>query len=169
MVRVHPTATMISKIDTVDDREFTEIITSSRMWKEIGRKFGYQKNLSSNLRKKVRQRCEQLGLDYLEPKKTLAVSKRTKGELFANRRNWQSARSAIRRDAQEVFNKSNKSKQCIICGYDKHIEIAHVKAVSEFNDEALVSEINHIDNLIALCPNHHWEYDKGILELGNVL
>ena len=54
---------MISKIDTVDDREFTEIITSSRMWKEIGRKFGYQKNLSSNLRKKVRQRCEQLGLD----------------------------------------------------------------------------------------------------------
>ena len=90
MVRVHPTATMISKIDTVDDREFTEIITSSRMWKEIGRKFGYQKNLSSNLRKKVRQRCEQLGLDYLEPKKTLAVSKRTKGELFANRRNWQS-------------------------------------------------------------------------------
>ena len=105
----------------------------------------------------------------MEPKKTLAVSKRTKGELFANRRNWQSARSAIRRDAQEVFNKSNKSKQCIICGYDKHIEIAHVKAVSEFNDEALVSEINHIDNLIALCPNHHWEYDKGILELGNVL
>lgn len=49
--------------------------------------------------------------------------------------------------------------------YDKHIEIAHIKAVADFDDGTLVSEINDINNLIALCPNHHWEYDNRLLEL----
>ena len=38
-------------------------------------------------------------------------------------------------------------------------------AVSDFDDSALISEINSKDNLIALCPNHHWEYDHGLLKL----
>ena len=28
-----------------------------------------------------------------------------------------------------------------------------------------IEEINNINNLIGLCPNHHWEYDNGLLEL----
>lgn len=55
--------------------------------------------------------------------------------------------------------------KCAICGYDKHIEIAHIKAVSDFEDSVKISEINSINNLIALCPNHHWEYDNNILKL----
>lgn len=39
--------------------------------------------------------------------------------------------------------------------YDKHIEIAHIKSVAEFDDSVTIAEINSIDNLIALCPNHH--------------
>jgi len=35
------------------------------------------------------------------------------------------------------------------------VEIAHIKAVSEFGDSATLKEINHIDNLVGLCPNHH--------------
>ena len=54
---------------------------------------------------------------------------------------------------------------CAICGYNKHIEIAHIKSVSSFNDEATIGEINSIDNLIALCPTHHWEYDNGLFNL----
>lgn len=54
-----------------------------------------------------------------------------------------------------------------MCGYDKFVEIAHIKAVSEFDESALISDINSIDNLIALCPNHHWEYDNGVLILRN--
>ena len=53
-----------------------------------------------------------------------------------------------------------------ICGYDKHYEIAHIKPVSDFEDDALITEINSIDNLIALCPNHHWEFDNGLLNIG---
>lgn len=45
----------------------------------------------------------------------------------------------------------------------QHVEVAHLKAVSDFKDESLMSEINHPDNLIGLCLNHHWEYDNGYL------
>lgn len=45
------------------------------------------------------------------------------------------------------------------------MEIAHIKAVSEFEESSTIAEINSIDNLIALCPNHHWEYDNGIIKL----
>lgn len=47
----------------------------------------------------------------------------------------------------------------------KHVEIAHIRAVADFSDEDLLSEINHPDNLVGLCPNHHWEYDNGLLNL----
>lgn len=39
------------------------------------------------------------------------------------------------------------------------------KAVSDFDDSVTIREIDSIDNLIGLCPNHHWEYDNGILKL----
>ncbi|MBE7514091.1 MAG: HNH endonuclease [Anaerolineales bacterium] len=35
----------------------------------------------------------------------------------------------------------------------------------EFFPDSLLSEINAIDNLMALCPNHHWELDNHLLSL----
>lgn len=49
--------------------------------------------------------------------------------------------------------------QCVRCGYDKHIEIAHIHPISEFPEHTLISVINDPSNLIALCPNCHWEFD----------
>ena len=48
---------------------------------------------------------------------------------------------------------------CAHCGYDKHVEIAHVKPVSSFPQTALLLEINSRSNLLHLCPNCHWEFD----------
>jgi len=48
---------------------------------------------------------------------------------------------------------------CEKCGYDKHVEIAHIKAISSFDLSTLISVINSPENLIALCPNCHWEHD----------
>jgi predicted restriction endonuclease len=28
-----------------------------------------------------------------------------------------------------------------------------------------MTEINHIDNLVGLCPTHHWEFDAGLIDL----
>lgn len=49
---------------------------------------------------------------------------------------------------------------CSICGYDKHVELAHIIAVSKFADTALLSEVNSEENIIQLCPNCHWEFDN---------
>lgn len=51
---------------------------------------------------------------------------------------------------------------CEACGYSKHAEVAHIKAVSDFPSTATLAEINAPSNLLRLCPNCHWEYDAGI-------
>lgn len=91
---------------------------------------------------------------------------KTKGDFFKEKANWQSARSGIRAQSHKNFIKSEKKKCCSICGYDKHFEVAHIKSVSDFSNESTLAEICHIDNLIGLCPNHHWEFDNGILKIG---
>ena len=65
----------------------------------------------------------------------------------------------------DTFKNSGKPLVCKLCNYEKHVEICHRKSVSDFSDETTVSEINHIDNLVALCPNHHWELDNLSLKI----
>jgi hypothetical protein len=94
-----------------------------------------------------------------------SVLYKTKGELFSIRKNWQSARSNIQKIARSIYFKSDKPRECLICRYNTFIDVAHIKPVSEFLESALISEINSIDNLVALCKNHHWEYDHKIIKL----
>jgi len=56
-------------------------------------------------------------------------------------------------------------QSCRVCGYDKHVEVCHIKAIKSFDDSATFSEVNSIHNLVFLCPNCHWEFDKGLLNL----
>lgn len=48
---------------------------------------------------------------------------------------------------------------CSVCGYSKHVEVCHIKPISDFDLTTLLSEINKLDNLKLLCPNCHWELD----------
>lgn len=89
----------------------------------------------------------------------------TKRALFEKRKSWQSARSSLRRNAYMTFGRTGRPLFCFICGYNNHVQIAHRKSVSSFADDALVSEINNSINLVALCPNHHWEYDNKLFSL----
>lgn len=59
-------------------------------------------------------------------------------------------------------------KSCKYCGYDKHIQICHIKPVKDFPKDSLISEVNHIDNLLPLCPNCHWEFDHNIINLEDI-
>lgn len=52
---------------------------------------------------------------------------------------------------------------CAVCGYDVHVETAHLRSVASFPITALVKEINDPENLRWLCPNHHLEFDRGLL------
>lgn len=154
-----------SLVNIKSDEEFINVIKTSLSWKEIGEKLGYKsKTLAKNVKESIINRCSKLGMELNIIKKDSVLDK-TKGELFKERKNWQSARTAIRKLAQKIYLANVKTPKCSICGYSHHVEVAHIKAVSEFDDNTLISEINSIDNLIGLCPNHHWEYDNGIIKL----
>lgn len=88
-------------------------------------------------------------------------SKRTYGELL-EKRTYQ-AHSHIRDLARRIYAKSNKPKYCANCGYDKHIEVCHIKPIESYSKNDLISTINDIHNLIGLCPNCHWEMDNNLL------
>lgn len=71
----------------------------------------------------------------------------------------------IRGNSRSVFNKSQKKRECLVCGYSLHVDICHIRPVHDFSDTSLVGEVNDIDNLIALCKLHHWEFDNGHLDV----
>lgn len=58
--------------------------------------------------------------------------------------------------------------RCQHCSYDKHVELAHLKAVASFPKETKLKHINHPDNVLVLCRNCHWEYDHGLLLLEDI-
>lgn len=75
------------------------------------------------------------------------------------------AHAWIRKLARRVFDNSDLEKCCYKCGYSRHFEICHVKAIQDFPSTATMAEVNSLENLVALCPNCHWELDHGLLSL----
>ena len=151
-----------SIIDKINDVEFIKIVKDSKSLRDICSKLGY-KDISGYTTKAIKERCFHLGIDFPmcnNVKGNRAIKNKTKGEILNSRKSYQSYRSAIRKDAEKTFDELDGIYKCCVCGYDKHIEIAHVKSVSDFESDTLISEINHINNIIPLCPNHHWEFDN---------
>jgi 5-methylcytosine-specific restriction endonuclease McrA len=72
---------------------------------------------------------------------------------------------SIRGHARKAYIQSGKPKQCFNCGYNKHFEVCHIHPISNFPETATIADVNSEKNLIALCPNCHWELDKGLLKL----
>lgn len=105
--------------------------------------------------------CEQHHKEYLDTK--LNAKDKTLGEyrnlasVTGKHSSW--ANSHIRVLARK-WNKDLTQKPCEHCGYSKHVELAHIKAVSEFEDTAYLRDVNSPDNLKVLCPNCHWEFDN---------
>ena len=51
---------------------------------------------------------------------------------------------------------------CKVCGYSKHVELHHIIPLSKIGDDVTLGEANSLDNLVALCPTHHWEADHNM-------
>jgi len=73
----------------------------------------------------------------------------------------------IRKWAKMYLDYINRPKKCIICGYDnpKVLEVSHIKDISSFPEDSLMSEVNGSNNLEYMCPTHHAEFDKGFLDI----
>lgn len=89
----------------------------------------------------------------------------TKSELKDRYTSILDIHSTIRQHSRKIYEKSNKPKICFVCGYDLHVDICHINDVQSFQDNITMKEINDITNLIALCKNHHWEFDNGYLKI----
>lgn len=68
-----------------------------------------------------------------------------------------SAFALVRSRARAVF--KGLPQVCQTCGYDKHVEVCHIKPIKDFPLTTRLSEINSPNNLLMLCPNCHWEFD----------
>jgi hypothetical protein len=64
--------------------------------------------------------------------------------------------------AKTTFKRGKREKICSRCGFP-HATVSHKHPVSEFPDTALIKEINDPKNLVSLCPNCHWMWDRGHL------
>lgn len=110
--------------------------------------------------KGIRKRCRHCGkcraAGFFYPGKTLAdITGRAKYQIHGE----------IRDNARRVYRKSGRPRSCLVCGYSKHVDICHRRGIATFSPTTLVVDINHLDNLVALCKNHHWEFDHGLLEV----
>lgn len=55
-------------------------------------------------------------------------------------------------------------RRCSVCGYDRVVQVAHIRPVSSFPATASIKEINSDYNLMYLCANHHLEFDLGYIK-----
>jgi len=70
----------------------------------------------------------------------------------------------LRQDARRHY-LSALAYRCVRCGYDKHIEVCHKQPLTAYLLDTPISVVNSLDNLVGLCPNCHWEFDHGLLQL----
>jgi len=87
---------------------------------------------------------------------------RTKLSVKGKHPSW--VNSHVRNFARS-WNKELRELPCANCGYDKHVELCHRKAVTSFSDDTTLSVVNDRNNIIQLCRNCHWEFDNGLLFL----
>lgn len=71
----------------------------------------------------------------------------------------------IRVNARKVMKDANINYACKVCGYTNYVEVCHIKAIADFTGTSFIKEVNALDNLVYLCPNHHWELDNDLLKL----
>lgn len=55
-------------------------------------------------------------------------------------------------------------QKCKKCGYDKHVEVCHIKPIGSFDLDTKIFIINDQKNIVLLCRNCHWELDHGMLD-----
>ena len=101
---------------------------------------------------------------------TLATTLRTLGDVRnalgvkGRHRSWLHAEV---RGHNRTYNAALRTR-CQVCGYDKHVELAHRRAINTFPDDTLLTEVNAPENNFVLCRNHHWEFDNGLLSPNDI-
>lgn len=125
----------------------------------------------------TRNICQDCGIFRKGPRKSTMCRKckdMTDVTIFGRRlkssfaaRNARHRYQGIRHHAHRVAKMHNISKICAhpSCAYSRKVELAHIKAISEFDNDTPLYIINAPTNLAYLCPTHHAELDDGVIVL----
>jgi hypothetical protein len=124
-------------------------------------KLFWRKRFCGRCRKQVRT---EIGYRY-NGDHLLDLENMTKKQVREATSTYQAYRTAVQKHAKRVYEQSGRSLECSICKFLDGIQVCHRRSVADFPDYALIKEINAIENLVALCPNHHWLLDHNKLSL----
>jgi hypothetical protein len=124
-----------------------------------------KQNLCINCNKKLSryksQRKTQLCLNCFQNNKIKNTCLKTKKQMTNLSYDVSNKYEKIRQHAKRYAKQNNWIiNSCEKCGYDKHVELCHVKPIYSFTDNSIIEEINGRQNIIFLCPNCHWELDN---------
>lgn len=100
--------------------------------------------------------CESCFNGTMNRKNWTLAEYRTRLAVSGKHPSW---KHSLVRVLNREWNKGMTVLPCANCGYSKHVELCHRRAVSDFPDSALLGEVNSPDNVVQLCRNCHWEFD----------
>lgn len=112
----------------------------------------------------VRGRCHQ----KCRIAKSLGTSLAEYAERSSAKGQLPSWRYAHVRTVCRTIHKELKALPCQVCGYSKHVELAHIKPVSSFDPSTPIGIVHDASNILVLCGNHHWEFDHGLLAIDQI-
>lgn len=107
-------------------------------------------------------RREKININH---KNTTIKQLKTKYKLRNNSSYWYSSEI---RQLNRKWNKSLLELPCQVCGYKIHVELCHIKPISQFSENSKLETVNDEKNNLVLCPNHHYEFDNEIIKLENI-
>lgn len=96
------------------------------------------------------------------------VDNQTIGQFQYRNRGATNRYTNLRDHSRRLALKAINSPACTICGYSTICEVCHIRSVANFPSDTLVSVVNALSNLTILCPNHHKELDKGLLDSDSI-
>lgn len=115
--------------------------------------------------------CEKHHKEYMESKSSF-VEELTLEEIW-NKESLKdlhpSSRSAYIRTTGRTKFKDLLKQPCANCGYDKHVELCHIKPIRDFLITDKLKDVNSTTNVVQLCPNCHWEFDKGLFDITKIV
>jgi hypothetical protein len=74
----------------------------------------------------------------------------------------------LRTLSRATYKASGRPYACQVCGYSTHVEICHIKDIHQCDPNDTIGSICELSNLVALCRNHHWEFDHGHIGIAGI-
>lgn len=133
--------------------------------KQTNTKWGYNQCPICGKKKTI---VSELCRDCRNKQKREKIRHRTLGSFIDGHKYLTTKCSDIRRDARRTIEESDKEKVCAYChnhDFDQILEVHHLKGILKFDKSVTIGEINNIDNLVWLCPNHHQMLELGLITL----